>query len=206
MKLKITGICLLFSISFLGAIFLAAQETPKLPPTPLQLLIDKDASREADLKLGDIENLLRNHRRELFSDDLDMKKFSLLRKLCEDLKKIPEAKELQPLLLKVISDQKAIDRPPVGWNEILVAGFGGGIGLLMDCVIGISGAAGFNQIFDSVVNAQDPVKMKILLVQVAIRNERAQCDPIVGMKLKTIHSRRLEEVVDAHLKAAATAR
>ena len=196
---------ILLAIGIVTASHVAAQDTLKLPPSPLQLLGDKTATHAEDLKLADLENILRIHKTEIFSADLDKKKFSLLMELCQKVKEIPEGKELQPLLLEEISKQKAIEqRPPVGWDEILVSGYGGSVGLLMECVIAISGEAGFNQIFDAVVEAKDPVKLKILLLQISIRRERAKYDPILAVKLKTLESPQLKEVVDAHLKAAAT--
>ena len=204
MNLNIMNSAILLVIGIVTASHAAAQETLKLPPSPLQLLGDKTASRKADLKLADLENILRNHKAEIFSADLDRKKFSLLLELCQKLKEIPEGKELQPLLLKEISAQKVIERPPVGWDEILVSGHGGSVGLLMECVIAISGEMGFNQIFHSVVEAKNPVKLKILLLQIAIRRERANYDPILVAKLESLELPQLKEVIEAHLTAAAT--
>lgn len=200
MKLLITNSWNLLAFSVFLSAQLAAQELRKIPTLPQ--LLREEAKREADLIHADLKNFFNTRKAELFSEDFNMKNFLLLQELCEDLKKISEGKEFQPLLLREISAQKAIDRPPVGWDEIMISGHGGAIGLLMDCVIDITGEAGFNEIFDSVVTSEDPVKLKILLAQIAIRRERTKYDPILDMKLKRLQSPRLKEVVDAHLKAA----
>lgn len=177
-----------------------AQSAEQPAPWRIELLVGKETA----IGKADLENLLLNRKTELFSEIPDARKFGLLDQLCNKLKSIPEGKDLQPLLLKEISTLKAINRPPVGWDEILILGRGGDVGVLMDCVISMSGEEGFNQIFDSLATADDPVKLKILLLQIAIRKERAKYDPILEMKLKTLQSPRLKEVIEAHLKTVAT--
>ncbi len=204
MNSKITRAGILFAFGILMVGHATPEDTSKLPPSSLQLLLARVPGQVADLKLVDIEDLLRNHKREIFSEDYDKKKFYLLGDLCESLEKNPQGKDLLPLLLKEITSQKAVDCPPVGWDEIMVSGKGGGIGLLMKCVLAISGEAGFNQIFDSVVSAENPVKLNILLIQVNIRGERAKYDPVLKMKLQTLQSAQLKAVIDAHLKDAVT--
>jgi hypothetical protein len=81
-------------------------------------------------------------------------------------------------------------------------GYGGEVGLLMDCVIGISGEEGFNKLLDTMVAAEDPVKLKILVLQISIRNERPKYDPILKLKLKHLKSPRLKKVIEDHLAAA----
>lgn len=204
MKLNIVNAGFLFVIAILKVDHAAGQEASILPPTPLQLIVDNGARQRAALGTKDLQILLQNHKTELFSQDYDIKKFSLLRELCEELQKSPQGKDFEPILLKEISDQKAIDRPPLGWDEIMMSSYGGGIGLLMESVIAITGEAGFNRIFDSVVTAEDPVKLKILLAQIVIRGERAKYDPILEIKLKSLQSLRLKEVIDVHLNTATT--
>lgn len=181
---------------------LAGQELRRIPTLPQ--LLGEDTKKEADLTLADLEKIFRNHKAELFSEVPNVWKFGVLGNWCDALKKQPKAHDLQPMLLKEIGNQKAIDREPVGWDEIAVIGRGGDVGLLMECVIGISGEAGFNQVFESVVTEDNPAKLKILLLQVNRRGERAKYNSIVETRLKTLQSPRLKEVIAAYLKTATT--
>lgn len=183
---------------------LAAEDAPKLPPTPLQLLADKNADRKADLTLSDLKDLFENHKSELFSDKPDdLRKFGLLREWCDSLRQQPDAVELQPLILAEIVARKAVDRKPEGWDEIAILGHGGDVGLLMGCVVDISKEQGVEKILDLIVRAEDPAKLKILLKQLDILQLRAKYDPIVDARLKSLGSQSLTAAAESYRKETA---
>ncbi|BCU77913.1 hypothetical protein [Luteolibacter sp. LG18] len=182
----------------------AAEITPgvavKLSPSELQLLLDKNADHRADLTLAELQTLLKDHPSDLFSDPPEFKRFVRLLAWCQEVMKQPRAEELLPLILKEVEARNALDRKPVGWDEIAIFGQGGDVGLLIGCVIEISGTKGFQKVLDIVVAADDLPKLKVLLKRVEVLSDRKPYDLLVEAKLGAFKSGRLKEAAERHLK------
>jgi hypothetical protein len=182
-----------------------AQKTvQEASPFYLQQLLHKDATAYAKLSLEDMENILRNHRDKIFSDDLNINKFYQLQSLCYEIQGNADAKKLLPLLLKEITAQKVLDREARTWDETITVSYGGACGWIMNTVVLVAGEEGFTQIVDILVAAQDDLKLKYLVEQGSVRIARNKYYPILEDKLKTIQSPQFVDTVRNHMKAAAT--
>lgn len=126
--------------------FLVAHVSAQLPQTVdevkdllftsnLAQIAESEGVKEKSLDIEVIKKMLTHHEDALVGDIGEFSKFATLRDLCSRIEALPERDQLEGQLFDLFKKLDVVEGEPKNWNEVLVIGLGGSLGLVTKCLL-----------------------------------------------------------------------
>jgi len=131
-----------------------------------------DGTQQTPATAEEINSILARFGNRLLRGDDGINNFTSLSSFCNLIVNSPDGKTALPRLyaaLKDLSPPKLRLDDQMDWEQHLVRVRGGRLGLVIDCILNVSGREGFEQIVQMFERQNEPDKMRILFERVVGR-------------------------------------
>jgi len=106
----------------------------------LEKIVEIQGNKGQDLGVNAIRKILTQHEDALVGDISELSKFATLQELCSKIEVLPERQQLGGELFELFKKLSVLEGEPKNWNEVLVKGEGGALGLITRCLMESAGA------------------------------------------------------------------
>jgi|GEM_PF-6166990 DNA-binding Xre family transcriptional regulator len=152
------------------------------------------------LSLKSIKSILENNKNDLYGGMGEFSKFATLQDLCKRLEKHPERKELQETLFELFKTLPLMQGKPKNWNEILVQGEGGSLGLITKCLLVSAGEDFQLKIVDHLIEENQPDKAKLVLEKAKITGKKAELANLLRQKVEAAKSEEIKNLFSSFIE------
>ncbi len=160
----------------------------------LEQIAESEGAQDGVLQAGVIRRILTHHKDKLLGGIDDGPKFATLRKLCQKIAELPEREEVREELFSLFKEAKPLLEEPKNWNEILIKGDGGALGLVSQCLIGSYGEEMHARMLDQLIETDDVVRARVVLERARFVGKEKEIARLVTGRIDSIKSASMREL------------
>ena len=143
--------------------------------------------------------------RKILTDQQDMllcgiedgSKYATLRDLCKKIAVLPERAQLGDALFAFFEKTKPIIEKPDDWNEVLIKGDGGSVGLVADCFLAGYGEEMWVRMLDGLIEEGDVEKARVVLDRARTSGKQAEMSRLIAGKVDAAKSEEMKALFRA---------
>lgn len=193
MKSRIFHPVVVFHIFFVANVFAqiprTVDEAKKMSLTSnLAQIAEIQGVTEKDLGVDAIRKILTQHEGSLIGDISDVSKFATLKDLCSKIEALPDRDKLGKELFKLFKKLNVVEGEPKNWNEVLVKGEGGSLGLITKCLLASSGKNIQSKVLDYLLEEDQLAKAKLFLEKARFEGDKEEFKILLGQKIEAAKS------------------
>ena len=166
-----------------------------IPISNLAQIAKAEGAQENELTIAVIIKILTNHEKSLVGDISDFSKFITLQDLCSKIEALPDRDQLEEELYMLFKKLNVVEGEPKNWNEVLVKGEGGSLGLITKCLLAISGKNMQSKMLDYLLEADQLAKAKLVLEKARIEGKNEEFKNLLDQKIKAAKSDEMRDIL-----------
>src|SRR5690606_8317287 len=139
--------------------------------------------------------ILTHHENALVGDIGELSKFATLKDLCSSIEALPEREQLEGELFDLFKKLDVAEGEPKNWNEVLVKGEGGSLGLVTKCLLVISGKNMQSKVLDYLLEEDQLAKAKIVLEKAKIAGKGEEFTNLLAQKIEAATSEEMKALL-----------
>lgn len=160
----------------------------------LEKIAEAQGSKGQDLGVKAIENILIHHEYDLLGDISEISKFATLQELCSKIGALPERQQLGEKLFELFKKLSVLEGEPENWNEVLVKGEGGALGLITRSLIESADADLKSKVVDYLVEVDQPSKTKVFLEKAKFLGQQKELTELLAEKMEKVKSDEIKKL------------
>ena len=187
---------MLFVAHIVAQVAQTEEEVKKLLFTSnLPQIAESEGIKEKSLSIELIKKILTHHEDALIGDISELSKFATLKDLCAKIEALPDREQLQDELFKLFKKLNVVEGEPKNWNEVLVKGEGGSLGLITKCLLVSSGKNMQSKMLDYLLEADQLAKAKLVLEKARIEGKKEEFKNLLDQKIKAAKSDEMRDIL-----------
>ena len=156
---------------------------------------ESEGVKGKSLEIEVIKRILTHHENALVGDISEVSKFATLKDLCSKIEALPDREQLQDELFKLFKKLNVVEGEPKNWNEVLVKGEGGSLGLITKCLLVSSGKNMQSKMLDYLLEADQLAKAKLVLEKARIEGKKEEFKNLLDQKIKAAKSDEMRDIL-----------
>lgn len=145
-----------------------------LPTSRLDDILKAKKMERAKLDSKEISRIISENKSELYGKMNEVSKFLTLSDLCEIIRNLPEKNDLPATLLREYETVTPLQGEPENWNEVIVKSGDGALGLIVGCLLEISGNEAFDKMVEIAQEKDDLSRMKVIFNRIRNSDDRKE--------------------------------
>jgi hypothetical protein len=187
---------MLFVAHIVAQVAQTEEEVKKLLFTSnLPQIAESEGIKEKSLSIELIKKILTHHEDALIGDISELSKFATLKDLCAKIEALPDREQLQDELFKLFKKLNVVEGEPKNWNEVLVKGEGGSLGLITKCLLASSDENMQSKMLDYLLETDQLDKAKLVLEKARIEGKKEEFKNLLEQKIKVTKSDKMRDIL-----------
>lgn len=170
----------------------------------LEKIVEIQGNKGQDLGVNAIRKILTQHEDALVGDISELSKFATLQELCSKIEVLPERQQLGGELFELFKKLSVLEGEPKNWNEVLVKGEGGALGLITRCLMESAGADLKSKVVDYLIEVDQPSKTKVVLEKVKLLGQQRELTELLGRKMEEVKSDEIKNLFHNFVEEASS--
>ena len=166
----------------------------------LEKIAEAQGSKGQSLGVKAIEDILIQHEHDLLGDISEISKFATLQELCSKIGALPERQQLGGRLFELFKKLSVLEGDPKNWNEVLVKGEGGALGLITKSLIESADADLKSKVLDYLVEIDQPSKTKVFLEKAKFLGKQKELAELLAQKMEKVKSDETKKLFNNYIK------
>jgi len=170
----------------------------------LEKIAEIQGNKGQDLGVKAIKNILTQHEDALVGDISELSKFATLQELCSKIRALPERQQLGGALFELFKKLSVLEGEPKNWNEVLVKGEGGALGLITRCLMESAEADLKSKVVDYLIEVDQPSKTKVVLEKAKLLGQQRELTELLERKMEEVKSDEIKKLFHNFVEEASS--